>query len=58
MEGRMIFCGRMRRKFRILAVKVMKLGMATVRVVKLRIMTLKVMKLGTVKTVRPIGEIG
>jgi hypothetical protein len=40
--------GRMRRKLRMLAVKVVKLRMATVRVVKL----------GTVKAVRPIDETG
>jgi hypothetical protein len=29
MEGRMIFCGRKRRKLRMLAVKVIKLGIMT-----------------------------
>jgi hypothetical protein len=57
MDGWMVLCGRMRRKLRLLAVRVMKLEMAMVGVVKFRIMTLKFMKQGDVKTVRPINEL-
>jgi hypothetical protein len=47
-NGRVIFCGKIRRKLRMLAAEVMKLGMASVRVVKFV----------TVKTVRQIGDKG
>jgi hypothetical protein len=43
-----IFCGKIRRKLSMLAAEVMKLGMASVRVVKFV----------TVKTVRQIGDKG